>query len=1125
MPSTYYSDSSGNKKALPVSAHSHYLDRTHFANVRVSQDGSVTDPKNGQGLYWIGNPPNDPDDPGAWYAGDAPTRAPVNETVLANWFEPATWSEIPTRRGYIADTVVAGDIAAHLALIEAGSSDPDIFYEGEPAAAAESGDFWYLATTQEWLQYIPTLTDPGTTEAGVAFPAGWVQIVINPDGAAGTWRPTTPVQATPGNIFSWEGPQGGNGKPGFGIASETVDGYIRLQTTSDITVEWGREVNSGARPIAYGAAGTQSSGEYVYKITVLAMALENKSGAAGPWKISVGMAFYTNNVVRDAKNAPDPCASKHIVWGVNEVDLATYNDTEGRWENTEEWVPVECFMSGRVPDTDVPLDAPLGGVKDWNDEDPDGPHDGYYFTPIIKVTGADADVLIDSVQVMRGAANLLVPRGITTTTVIADQIASDEVVTDQLTLNETDEIVELLPVGFHCLDDNVDDLHDEFTSGYGLGYAFPQSPAVVPALDKTIAEFTPNPAPEQDEASARWLTETQRITFEAGLTYTFEAVVSASAGSPGFRLGAGFIDFSTPTTAPDGTDQTVSFDWTPGSTLVDLPLTFSVDKPAGGWAVAPTYTLKYYQIQVSGTRTGRIVGLGDPVLDSDPVTKGWFESQDLGGGNINTVHVPDDTNPEPVEDPAEPLPDGTLWANPAAPISVPAVWMFTAGTATSNFGDGSYQDFANYNKMEFTAPGPGILIMHGHANVRFTDWYQTIRIWYDDNPQHSSYVDRGSIADQNLATGGTSGTHQDIAIGITQQPFAIAAYEAAGTSVYKFQGSASAGFDRETFVFAAYILCQWIPGAVRIPAQNPGGSDASQIFAPFARVKSANTWMPEGALRLPGHQSLDPDVTEVNVSTSTSLTGGGTQNGGSRTLTATVSPTSGGSTPVGSVQFKRGSTVVTTKTLSSGKATHSVSDTGSTTWTAVYLGGKSGTNIYQTSTSNSQSVTIRTLKSNTVTRNKNYKGLYPESQGYSESTYYSNDWRQGRYSGTWGNWKTMIGFTGVSGVSNLNSVKSVKLKIDIDHTYYGSGVDLDIGWHTKKTKPGTFNDGAGAQNKQSASKATGVRTITLNSWARDAVKRSDFGGIVLGSGSSGNLNHYGYGSGTLQLIIEYDYWS
>lgn len=1043
MPTLYYSDSTGTKKVAPVAAHAHTLDRTNFTNVAASADGSVTDPKEGQGLYWIGNPPDDAN-PGKWYAGDAPVRAPVSETVLVNWFEPVSWNP----------------------------------------------------------------PSPGNPD--------------NPDGAAGTWRPIDPVSSIPGNAFSWEDPGS------FGVASETVDGYIRLQTTSDITVEWGREVGSGARPMPYTSAGDRAVGEYTYKITALCQALNTKTGAVGPWKVSLGMAFYTNNVIRDASNAPQPCASKHIVWGANEIDLTANEDTDT-------WVAVECYMNGRVEPTDVPTDAPVGTAKDWADQDPDAPEDGYFFAPVIKVTGANADVIIDSIQVLRGNRNLTVPGGIATTSVNAQQIiAEEQVVAHELALTPYIGSRPQLPATVVTEVSEVDGLSAWFRVPYGLGFAFPQE---IPTVESGGLLFTWNPTPDQAGDTAKISTE-QTFTFRANLTYRFTALVTPSSLSAApYAVGVGFLVAGSPTQAPiladdpenPGTtlpDELV-WEWTPTEDHVDEPLTFAVVQADENWANAGTHTLNYLQVEEIGERPGRIDGLGDPLDASDPVTKGWLEAQDTGEtGSATVIHVPDATNPEPPEPEEGPYPDGTIWVNPSAIQQPPTFfWHVLYSGSAITIPDGvSYTEVPNVNRMEFTAPGPGVLEITGHVQTNAADYYCSYRVWRLDGGGHSYFSDRGAVLDLDfsgqISTGPTT-----ITIDAMVHPRAFIGFDGPGTSVFVLEASKAAGTRGGTISWAGFF-CRWTPGAhvYESGEHHPGGSTAAYTLAPVVRVRSGDTWLPDTGLALPGRQSLDPGITEVNVSTSTSISGGGTQNGGSRTLTATV--TSGSGTPVGSVQFRSGSTsgtVIATKTLSGGTATHSVSSSG--TYYVTYQGGKSGANNYQPSNSGGTSVTIRSLKTNTVTRGRNWNGQYPESNGYQQSDYYSHHWRQGRYSGTWGNWKTLLGFTGVGGVSNLDSVTKVVLKLEIDHTYYGSGVDLDIGWHTKSNRPSSFGVGNGSQNNQGFNRSTGTRTMELGSWARTAVARSDFGGIVIGSNNSGNYNHYGYGTGTTQLEITYKYWA
>jgi hypothetical protein len=1029
VPSGYYTDSTGQKKALPVNAHSHVLDATQFANVGATNDGSTTDPKEGQGLYWMGGPPNDAN-PGKWFAGDAPTRAPVNETVLANWFEPTSWN--------------------------------------------------------------PPNTD-------------------NPDGAAGTWRPTEPVSSHPGNIFSWEHPDG------FGVPSETVDGYIRLQTTSSITVEWGREAFSGARPIPYGVSGLgKSAGEYTYRIAVLARALKDHTGSTGPWTISVGMAFYSNNVARDDVHAPQP-ATKAVVWGINRVNIT---DT---WD-ADTWANIECYMNGRVPVGDLPLDAPEGTAKSWTDSDPDGPHDGYYFCPVIRLEGADADVIIDSVQVFRGMRQLTAPGGVLTTGVTVP--GQDYVTTIKPGVVKTNTL-ELEPVydvetpqySLDILEVN-NGIGDPpgstfWQNALGYGWAWPQTrPVVIPGG----VSVTANSNPQDHGGQARFFTEQGKYygKFVVGKTYRVDAVVNGPVGGARYRFGSGFIWKDGPSAVPDGTDQSYTWSFTHTQPEITSSLmTFSIERPSDGWGSSVPlgpYVVKYYQLTEIGDQPGAITGLRDPYFPSDPVTKSYLESLDLGSGSQSVLHVPTTTSPTPADDPDNPFEDGAIWMNPNAPLSVPMVWTVALSSSTNTppqAGGSVFTDIPNVKRMEFTAPGPGVLTIDYYVTAYVQANIFQHQVGAEAGGGHSEFHTHSS---SSWVSSGTLST--------TTAVRATAAYTAGGTSIFKAMAFVSAITNGYPALYHNRFECRWTPGAITLTSENPGGSAAPVSHAPLAMVRSANTWAPASANRLPGYQTLDPSVNVVQVSTSCSISGGGTQNGGSRTLTATVSAAQG--TPVGSVQFKSGSSVLATVTLTNGSASYSVSSSG--TYSASYLGDQSGAYSYQASSSGTTSVTIRQLQYAEYGQWSKWACSYRGNGDYrTDNTQYTYE---GYYSSNQGNLISAVGFNRLN-VANLHAVTYVGFQATCVHSYNGGGKDMDVGWHNATGgEPGHLTHfGRSERHSEHYIGKGATQSYDITGWAAGVVARSDFGGLLFGSGAAANNAHYGYYNESFYLHIGYQYWA
>lgn len=475
MPTGYYTDSNGEKKPLPVSAHKHSLNKNHLADVGVSADGSVTDPANGQGLYWIGEGPLGSQS-GKWFAGDAPTKAPVNETVITNWFEPTSWDppnadnpdgaagtwrplgwpnpgfiwSSPDEFGIPSETVDG--------YIRLKPGIPDLF-SGDGDFEDDSGGRWQLSpagtswendgTAYNGTRYV-RLSRESALYPGVRFKTAFqpnttytVSVRARTSSSAGPqtlyFRYNT-TSVSSGQATTREVPNDGQWHEisvsmttgaiapevehettlwlqhsGTEAAGHDIDLDDVRMTSDAVMVEWGREVNSGARPVPYGAAGTQSAGEYIYKMTALVRAIKDFNGSVGPWYLSLGFAFYKDNKPWTSDSAPEP-SSTNIVWGSNRVNLATTS------AGTDVWQPIEFYFNGRVSGGEVPSDAPVGSSKFWTDTRPDGPSDGFYFCPVIKVEGADADVLVDSVQVFRGTRQITAPGGVITTGVTATEL-------------------------------------------------------------------------------------------------------------------------------------------------------------------------------------------------------------------------------------------------------------------------------------------------------------------------------------------------------------------------------------------------------------------------------------------------------------------------------------------------------------------------------------------------------------------------------------------------------------------------------------------------------------------------------------------------------------------------------
>jgi hypothetical protein len=308
----------------------------------------------------------------------------------------------------------------------------------------------------------------------------------------------------------------------------------------------------------------------------------------------------------------------------------------------------------------------------------------------------------------------------------------------------------------------------------------------------------------------------------------------------------------------------------------------------------------------------------------------------------------------------------------------------------------------------------------------------------------------------------------------------------------------------------------------------PGGQVASSgdTIAPIS-YWDGDSWRPGAHMPLATIEISSIPIPPA-VGTSTSLSGGGTQNGGSRTLTAVVS---GGATS-GSVQFLRNGSIVSTKAISGGSATYVTSTTGTSSYTARYLGN----DTHLASTSGAVSVTIRTLHSKMITVNSKWLQAYSQVSDWAKLSGTSSGdarWHQGRYSSIHGTRRSLFGFDRLQNMSgypgNHVSITKVRLRFDVKHTYYSSGATIHVGWHEWSSAPTRISNTANIhiQSSSFSKKVVENTYINITNWAAAKVDDTNFKGIIFGK-KSGTQSEYCYGNSAetqTKLEVTFTYYA
>lgn len=315
----------------------------------------------------------------------------------------------------------------------------------------------------------------------------------------------------------------------------------------------------------------------------------------------------------------------------------------------------------------------------------------------------------------------------------------------------------------------------------------------------------------------------------------------------------------------------------------------------------------------------------------------------------------------------------------------------------------------------------------------------------------------------------------------------------------------------------AGISVMFIPTAVR---------PAGVTTPPMMRYWDGAIWRPQGLDQAGIDLTQDSTVTPpVHTATTTTCTRSpATLKAGEKvTLTAKVTPAAA----TGSVTFYKGTaaggpwTSLGTVKLPAGSTTvnYQWTTTKGTWWfRAKYLGSAT----YAASedvTDNATTVNADTSGSGggtvtkTLTRDAGWVQAYAGGGGVISGSGRDNAVHQGYYSSTYGNRKSAIRFnmTALPADADVTKVELICKGGGWDHWYDNSGGTVIVGWHEATgSAPNNWSNFVKHLDQQRSGQDTGGWTIVLNQWARDVVKRADFGGITIGPGPSNSTQYYGY---------------
>lgn len=135
-------------------------------------------------------------------------------------------------------------------------------------------------------------------------------------------------------------------------------------------------------------------------------------------------------------------------------------------------------------------------------------------------------------------------------------------------------------------------------------------------------------------------------------------------------------------------------------------------------------------------------------------------------------------------------------------------------------------------------------------------------------------------------------------------------------------------------------------------------------------------------------------------------------------------------------------------------------------------------------------------------------------------------WDQGYLSDPPGNRRSLIKVPWAT-AAKVERVTRIELSFTVSSTHYQTGADFDWGWHSVSdtSAPASYVPIAENEGLFSTRHGVGSQTVDLTDVFTPLITRPDFGGIVIGSAESNNLDHVASGSTSMSMKVSYNYWA
>jgi hypothetical protein len=327
------------------------------------------------------------------------------------------------------------------------------------------------------------------------------------------------------------------------------------------------------------------------------------------------------------------------------------------------------------------------------------------------------------------------------------------------------------------------------------------------------------------------------------------------------------------------------------------------------------------------------------------------------------------------------------------------------------------------------------------------------------------------------------------------------------------------------------------PHAILRPALSvefyPGAVGSGGTTDPMIRYWDGDSWRPDlnrGAVFDLTKDAGTVAPTKTNTTCSCNRSAAQLDAGDTLTISATVAPTT-----TGTVTFYRSTsssgpwTSMGTASLSGGKASKSWKTTaGSFYFKNTYAG--SATHNPSTSAVTPATV-VRKLVTKTITIGCAWARAYEGNGSKLDGTGHDGAVRQGYYSSTDGNCKSLLRFdhSAIPAAATVTAVTLVCRSGGWDHWYSYSGGELVVGsFNNRTSEPSSWPTSDILTDRSRHPVDEGGFSCNLSSWACGSLSGSIFSGITVGPGPSNSQSYYGYsaspGASQFTLKVTYQNW-